>query len=171
MNYNLHRAIKFTTNKPCITCCKLVCTLLQQMWHNNKTDLEPIHLLVSRLLCSYIVTMCKHYMHCTCISVLFVILCDAVCNIHKHIFKTLHWYEGIALLFRCLPAVLRSNKDCLNLNSNWNLETQRCVIAFHMSFLYINATCCQATSYSQTTLITWKQYHGYVNILSLGPLW
>ena len=85
ITHNLHSAIKFTTNKPYIACCNLLCTLFQQMLQNSEIDMEPINLTgftLPLLLFTHDVWSLHAW---TCIFVLFVILYNAVCNIQKHI--------------------------------------------------------------------------------------
>ena len=81
ITHNLHSAIKFTTDKPYITCCNLLCTLFQQMLQNSETDMEPINLTgftLPLLLFTHDVWSLHAW---TFIFVLFVILYNAVCNI------------------------------------------------------------------------------------------
>ena len=85
ITHNLHSAIKFTTNKPYITCCNLLCTLFQQMLQKSETDMEPLNL-TGFTLPLLLFTPDVWSLHAwTCIFVLFVILYNAVCNIQKHI--------------------------------------------------------------------------------------
>ena len=82
MNYNFHWAVKCSTNKTCLTCLEPSCTLFQQMleivkqiWIERQKNWP-----ISHSLCSHVILMFNHNMHCNSI---YDILYDDVCNMHN----------------------------------------------------------------------------------------